>query len=396
MGNNPSSFPVNPDPDSDSDERFIADSDSKKNIVDAVTQIEGELYFLLNDRNSQPMNWRESINKIIRLLSHKLDLLKHNSGALFNFYALGRNVLEMEDNIHFLRRQYDKIHVTDSMSTRKIMKEDAELLKQFETVRNMLTYFEQTHGFRYQQEDDNLREFLYHLNRRVSFDLAVKAHQNEEEIKEFRQYEDMLSNAITKILSGGWQGIYRNDRQFHIIALIERYLSDLQKTMKVLQQLERGVSVEDVKDITKLPELVFKPGCKLFKLSECEQMTAQEILTQLQMEAEKLLFIAKNVTEWEKQQQHKAVLMDATRRQSNPVMTNKAKAALTSEALHDADRLKMLAHSGMLKKLQEGLVPPGSMHNRRAIEQMKAMIGRGRSRRKPKSKSKSKPKSKRS
>lgn len=348
--------------------------------------LNGELHVLFSERPSkQPQQWRENLNKIIGLLSRKIHLMQTHSNVLFDIGVLCTNVQYMEDVIWSIRG--DNRPHCDSLSNADAIGGDTQLLQNMQELRRILIYFEQNYGVPNIVSTEPLQEYLRSLKHHYQFkgydlfgqhtatakkegrDSSYVAIKKNEELKEFQKHEDALTEVISKIF-GDCYGIYRNDMHSHAIAIIERYIENLNK---IIDNLELPAEQIDEVIIRNIDRCVLKPGCEMFDIHKGgstpeEAMTPIDILTQLKMKAGILLRNETMVIEWEKHQQEKKIWMDASRHSysTKANKSNKAKALLTSGPyITSEERAKMLASGGIMTSLVDALVkpPPSQMRD---------------------------------
>jgi hypothetical protein len=381
----------------DSDDDVSQNSSGESDYEMAKTSLNGELYVLFEKHT--PQQFRENLNKMIELLSRKIHLMQTHSNVLFDMYVLCVNVQKMERHGGF-----DNVHC-GSIKNTDIIEGDKTIVQSIKELITVLIYFEQngvpdftsTRRFTFGEYVAQLHEhydweywnlYSHHI---MTAQEQLRDSRDEtisqiEELKQFRKHKGEFKNI-------GHQ-IFMNDHNYgmHItnVQLIKRYITNIKRIIRHLKQ------PDPMDTWTNIEMNTLEPGCEMFYIRR-GAMTDMEILTQLKMKAEKLLRNETMVIEWEKHQQEKKILMDATRLASTPTLANKAKAnkakaLLTSDSFTTMEeREKVLASGGIMTSLVDALVQPPSQMQPKELAQLKRMISNRRSggtqRRKTKSKS---------
>jgi len=335
------------------------------------SSLNGELHFLFNEHTATRKQWRDIIDKIIQLLSRKINFMKTHSNTLIDIRALCKNVNNMQE---FLRKK-EYLLCSEGISTDGVIADETTFMKLMIQFRTRLADFEQN----YVSPDDASAELITYNGYIDSLDRSeyMLDTATQQEQAEFQK------RAKTLYFDGIYTHMQESRRHYY-----RAICYDIGCYIKIINAMIHNLSV-DPAIIANIERIVLEPGCEIFHIIRGE-MTPIETLTQLKMKAERLLRTETMAVEWGKHQQEKKTWMDASRhlyptKENLPevnAIANKAKALLSTSdpSITSKDHAEMLASGGIMKSVVDALVQPQQSQIRpKELDQLKRMISKRRS-----------------
>lgn len=336
--------------------------------------LNGELHFLFNEHTATRKQWGDIIDKIIQLLSRKINFMITHSNTLIDIRALCKNVNNMQE--FFTNKHY--LPCSEGISTDGVIADETAFMKVMIQFRTMLADFEQNYVSL--SPDDASAELITYDGYIDSLDrseymLDTATQQEQEEFQ--KRAKELHSQVIYTKIKESSRHYYR-----FIFYYIDCYI-------QAINAIIHSRLPVDPASIANIERIVLEPGCEIFHIIRGE-MTPIETLTQLKMKAERLLRTETMAVEWGKHRQEKKTWMDASRhlyptKENLPEVTaiaNEAKALLSTSdpSITSKDRAEMLARGGIMKSMVDALVQPPQSHIQpNELAKLKRMISKRRS-----------------